>query len=106
MKHLLTNSNKNNKSLVQSAEEDRTFDRQARKQEEKYGKNELVPRAREDRSVVKQAGRQEKSAGKNELKPSRERTELPFNRRENMLLLAPNVKYSIPVCKKIKAREK
>lgn len=64
MKHLLTNSNKNNTSLVPSAEEDRTFDRQARKQEEKYGKNELVPRAREDRSVVKQAGRQEKSAGK------------------------------------------
>ena len=80
MKHLLTNSNKNNMSLVPSAEEDRAFDRQARKQGEKYGKNEL--------------------------KPSRERTELSFKRRENMLLLAPNVKYSIPVCKKNKSAGK
>ena len=63
MKHLLINGNKNNMSLVPSAGEDRTSDRQARKQGEKYGKNELVPRTREDRSVVKQAGKQEKSAG-------------------------------------------
>ena len=55
MKHLLINSNKINESgarLVPSAGEDRTVDRQAGKQGEKYGKKELVPCARKDRTVV------------------------------------------------------
>ena len=47
----------------------------------------------------------ENSAGKMNRSQAREWTELLFNRRENMLQ-APNVKYSIPVCKEIKAREK
>ena len=46
----------------------------------------------------------EKSAGKMNGSQARERTELLFNGRENMLP-APNVKYSIPVYKEIKARE-
>ena len=48
------------------------------------------------------------SSGKNDLEPSAGKgrsRELLFNRRENMLT-APNVKYSIPVCKEIKEREK
>ena len=47
----------------------------------------------------------EKSAGKMNWSQARERRQLLFNRQENMLP-APNVKYSIPVCKEIKAREK
>ena len=53
-----------------SVGEDRTVDRQARKQGEKYRKNELVLRGREDSSVVKQAGKQREKRGKNELEPS------------------------------------
>ena len=73
MKHLLINSNKNNESdarLVPSAGEERTVDRQARKQGEKYGKKDLVPSGRENRSAVKQAGKQGEKRGKNELEPS------------------------------------
>ena len=47
----------------------------------------------------------EKSAGKMNWSQARERAELLYNRQENTLP-APNVKYSIPVCKEIKAREK
>ena len=47
----------------------------------------------------------EKSAGKMNWSQARERRQLLFNRQENMLP-APNVKYSIPVCKEIKAQEK
>ena len=47
----------------------------------------------------------EKSAGKMNWSQARERTELLFNRQEYMLP-AQNVEYSIPVCKEIKAREK
>ena len=47
----------------------------------------------------------EKSAGKMNWSQARERRQLLFNRREKMLP-AQNVKYSIPVCKEIKAREK
>ena len=47
----------------------------------------------------------EKNAWKMNWSQARERTELLFNGQENMLP-APNVKYSIPVCKEIKAREK
>ena len=74
MKHLLINSNKNNMSLVlvwrPSAGEDRTVDRQAGKQGEKYGKKDLVPSAPENRSVVEQAGKHGEKCGKNELEPS------------------------------------
>ena len=47
----------------------------------------------------------EKSTGKMNWSQARERRQLLFNRREKMLP-AQNVKYSIPVCKEIKAREK
>ena len=47
----------------------------------------------------------EKNAGEMNWSQARERTELLFNGQENMLP-APNVKYSIPVYKEIKAREK
>ena len=47
----------------------------------------------------------EKNAGKMNWSQARERTELLFNGQENMLP-APNVKYSIPVRKEIKAQEK
>ena len=88
-----------------SAGEDRTVDRQAGKQGEKYGKKDLVPSAPENRSVVEQAGKHGEKCGKMNWSQARERTELLFNRQDNMLP-APNVKYSIPVCKEIKAREK
>ena len=89
--------------MVPSAGEDRTVDRQATKQGEKYRKNEVMPRAQEDR--LERLENKEKSAGKMNGSQAQERTELLFNGRENTLP-APNVKYSIPVCKEIKARGK
>ena len=47
----------------------------------------------------------QKNAGEVKRSQARERTELLFNRLKNMLL-APNAKYSIPVCEERKAREK
>ena len=88
-----------------SAGEERTVDRQARKQGEKYGKKDLVPSARENRSVVKQAGKQAEKCGRSEKEPSAGKDRIVFNRLKNMLL-APNAKYSIPVCEERKAREK
>ena len=88
-----------------SAGEDRTVDRQARKQREKYRKMNWCQERERIEALLSRLENKEKSAGKMNWSQARERTELLFNRRENMLP-GPNVKYSIPVCKEIKAREK
>ena len=88
-----------------SAGEERTVDRQARKQGEKYGKKTWCQARERIEALLSRLENKQKNAGEVKRSQARERTELLFNRLKNMLL-APNAKYSIPVCEERKAREK
>ena len=109
MKHLLINSNKNNISLVlvwrQAREKTEPLIGRRESKEKGTGKMNWCQERERIEALLSRLENKEKSAGKMNWSQARERTELLFNRRENMLP-APNVKYSIPVRKEIKAREK
>ena len=100
MKNLLINRNKNNMRLALVW----LIGRRESK-EKSTGKMNWCQERERIEALLSRLENKEKSAGKMNWSQARERTELLFNRRENMLP-APNVKYSIPVCKEIEAREK
>ena len=109
MRHLLINSNKNNMSLVlvwcQAREKKEPLIGRQESKEKSTGKKTWCLARERIEALLSRQENMEKNAGKMNWSQARERTELLFNRQDNMLP-APNVKYSIPVCKEIKAREK
>ena len=109
MKHLLINSNKNNMSLAlvwcQAREKTEPLIVRRESKEKSTEKMNWCQERERIEMLLSSLENKEKSAGKMNWSQARERTELLFNRQEYMLP-AQNVEYSIPVCKEIKAREK
>ena len=109
MKNLLINSNKNNMSLAlvwcQAREKTEPLIGRRESKEKSPGKMNWCQERERIEALLSSLENKEKSTGKMNWSQARERRQLLFNRREKMLP-AQNVKYSIPVCKEIKAREK
>ena len=109
MKHLLITSNKNNTSLTlvwcQAREKTEPFIGRRESKEKSAGKKTWCQARERIEALLSRLENKEKNAGKMSWGQARERTELLFHRLKNMLL-APNAKYSIPVCEERKAREK
>ena len=109
MKHLLINSNKNNMSLVlvwrQAREKTEPLIGRQESKEKSTGKKTWCQARERLEALLSRLENKEKNAGKMNWSQARESRQLLFNWRE-IMLPAPNVKYSIPVCEERKAREK